>query len=52
MVGLRRSGCEELYCIEKLSCCKGGGSLINCETNWDPGVFDSEGWWECPGDKA
>ena len=75
MVGLRRSDCEELYCIEGLSCCKGGGnipdtdpavhsiilvsscvpgdgSLINCETMWDPGPFDSEGWWRCPGDKA
>ena len=75
MVGLRRSDCEELYCIEGLSCCKGGGnipdtdpavhsiilvsscvpgdgSLINCEAKWDPGPFDSEGWWRCPGDKA
>ena len=52
MVGLRRNYCEELYCIEGLSCCKGGGSLINCETKWDPGKFDTEGWWTCPGDKA
>ena len=52
MVGLRRSDCQELSCIEGLSCCKGGGSLINCETKWDPGPFDSQGWWTCPGDKA
>ena len=52
MVGLRRNDCEGLLCIEGLSCCKGGGSLINCETKWDPGPFDSEGWWRCPGDKA
>ena len=52
MVGLYRNDCEELYCIEKLSCCKGGGSLINCERKWDPGPFDSQGWWKCPGNKA
>ena len=52
MVGLRRSDCEGLLCIEGLSCCKGGGSLINCKTKWDPGLFDSQGWWTCPGDKA
>ena len=53
MVGLRRNDCEELLCIEGLSCCKGGGSLINCETNYDPYPFDQpNNWWKCPGDKA
>ena len=52
MVGLRRNDCEELLCIEGLSCCKGGGSLINCEIREEWSQFDSEGWWRCPGDKA
>ncbi|KAL9952095.1 hypothetical protein ACROYT_G039302 [Oculina patagonica] len=51
MTGFYKSGCENLYCIEKFRCCKmKKADGLSCDTaNWW-GSFDKKGWSVCAKD--